>query len=93
VLTLAKDWGLVVEERRIEVSEVIEGLRNGTLTEAFGTGTAATIAHISHIGHDGIDHKLPALTDKSFSRRVSKALDSIRRGRIEDPHNWVYKVC
>lgn len=93
VLTLARDWGLKVEERRIEVKEVVDALQNGTLTEAFGTGTAATIAHISHIGYEGIDYKLPVLTEKSFSKRVSKALDSIRRGRIEDPHNWVYKVC
>lgn len=93
VLTLARDWGVVVEERRIEVKEVIEALQKGTLAEAFGTGTAATIAHISEIGYEGIDYKLPILTDKSFSKRVSKELDNIRRGRVEDPHNWVYKVC
>jgi branched-chain amino acid aminotransferase len=93
VITLARDWGMKVEERRIAVDEVVEALQKGTLTEAFGTGTAATIAHISHIGHDGMEYKLPELTEKSFSKRVNKALDSIRRGRIEDPHNWVYKVC
>ena len=93
VLTLARDWGMKVEERRIAVDEVVEAMQKGTLTEAFGTGTAATIAHISHIGYEGMEYKLPELTEKSFSRRVNKALDGIRRGRIDDPHHWVYKVC
>jgi branched-chain amino acid aminotransferase len=93
VLTLARDWNMPVEERRIAIAEVAEGLKNGKLTEAFGTGTAATIAHISHIGYDGIDYQLPELTEQSFSKRVNKALDSVRRGRTDDPHNWVFKVC
>jgi branched-chain amino acid aminotransferase len=93
VLTLARDWGMKVEERRIAIDEVVEGLVKGTLTEAFGTGTAATIAHISHIGYEGIEYKLPELTEKSFSHRVNKTMDNIRRGRVEDPHGWVYKVC
>jgi branched-chain amino acid aminotransferase len=93
VLQLARDWEMPVDERRIEISEVESALQQGRLTEAFGTGTAATIAHISHIGYEGVDYQLPELTERSFSKRVNKALDSIRRGRIEDPHDWVYKVC
>ena len=46
-LTLAKDWGLKVEERPIKVDEVIEAIENGSLTEAFGIGTAATVSHIA----------------------------------------------
>lgn len=93
VLTLAKDWGVEIVERRIAIAEVIEGLENGTLTEAFGTGTAATIAHISHIGYEGKEYQLPELTEESFSKKVNKTMDNIRRGRVADPHNWVYKVC
>ena len=68
-------------------------MKRGQLSEAFGTGTAATIAHISHIGYEGVDYELPPLTEKSFSRRVNKELDNIRRGRTGDPHQWVFKVC
>ena len=93
VLTIARDWGLTVEERRIEVDEVIAGLKDGSLKEAFGTGTAATVAHIYEIGYEGVDYKLPELTSNSFSERVDKELDNIRRGRVEDIHNWVHKVC
>ncbi|HTF06256.1 MAG TPA: branched-chain amino acid aminotransferase [Bacteroidia bacterium] len=93
VLQLARDWGMNVEERKISVDEIVEGFHAGTLQEAFGTGTAATIARISNIGFDGKDYALPAITPQSFSVRVNKTLDDIRRGRIEDKHGWVYKVC
>src|SRR5699024_134505 len=41
VLTLCRDWGYEVEERKISVDELIESAHNGTLEEVFGTGTAA----------------------------------------------------
>jgi branched-chain amino acid aminotransferase len=42
VLQLARDWNFPVEERKISVDEIIAAYENGTLQEAFGTGTAAT---------------------------------------------------
>ena len=34
-LILARDWGLNVEERAITVTEVVDAIEKGTLTEAF----------------------------------------------------------
>jgi branched-chain amino acid aminotransferase len=93
VLTLARDWGMKVEERKISVDEIVDALNKGELIEAFGTGTAATIATIMTIGYEGKDYDLPEPKPEGFSRRVNKALDNIRRGRSEDPHNWVHRVC
>lgn len=93
VLTLARDWGMKVEERKISIDEILDAYRSGNLREAFGTGTAATIAHISNIGFEGQDFELPKLTPECFSVRVAKAMDDVRRGRTEDKHGWVYRVC
>ena len=92
VLELARDWGVPVEERRVASREVIEALTNGRLTEAFGVGTAATIASIATIGYEGQDYDLPALSDTSFSRKVGAALDAIRTGQAADPHGWMVAV-
>lgn len=92
VLTLARDWGMKVEERRISLDEVIEAHGKGVLQEAFGTGTAATIAHISLIGFEGIDYELPPVEKRAFSPKVAKSLNDIRKGRAADPHNWMMKV-
>jgi branched-chain amino acid aminotransferase len=92
VLTLAREWGMDVEERNIPVKEIVASLRNGTLTEAFGTGTAATIAPIEVIGYDGTDYVIPATNGNSFSTRILNELNDIRSGRKPDNHGWMYKV-
>ena len=92
VLTLAKDWGMKVEERRVSIKEVEQALREGRLQEAFGTGTAATIANIAKIGIGDNEYILPAIDNNAFSKRVFKALDDIKTGRTEDKWGWVYKV-
>ena len=92
VLTLARDWKMKVQERKISIDEVLDAHKRGTLEEAFGTGTAATIAHISLIGFEGKDYELPPVEGRIFSHRVSRELDNIRKGKVEDIHNWMYKI-
>ncbi len=92
VLTLARDWGYRVQERKISIDEVVDAHRRGTLQEAFGTGTAATIAHIQTIGFEGKDYELPPVAERIFSNRADLELENIRRGKAEDKHNWMLKV-
>lgn len=92
VLTLAKDWGMEVEERKVSVDEIISACKAGEVQEAFGVGTAATIAHIDLIGHDGRDYTLKPVESREFSNKVLKALDDIRTGRTADKYGWVYRV-
>ncbi|ADR20941.1 branched-chain-amino-acid aminotransferase [Marivirga tractuosa] len=92
VLTLARDWGMKVEERKVSIKEVVDAAKNGTLQEAFGAGTAATIAHIKLIGHEGVDYQLPAIEEREFSNKVLKAMDAIKLGEAEDKFEWIYKL-
>ena len=92
VLTLARDWGMKVEERRINIDELVYASDNNLLNDAFGTGTAATIAHIALIGYKGIDHHLPPIETRAFSNKLKIELQNIRRGTSNDVHNWVMKI-
>lgn len=92
VLTIAKEWGIEVEERRISVDEIVSSLQKGEITEAFGTGTAATIASIELISDGTTDYMLPSISEESFSSKVFKELDHIKTGKKEDRHGWIYKV-
>jgi branched-chain amino acid aminotransferase len=92
VLTLARDWGVPVEERKVSISEVFEAVENGTLKEVFGCGTAATIAQIIGIGYKGKDFALPPVSERKFSNRVDETLRGIRKGKIADKFNWMLKV-
>ncbi len=91
VLTLAKDWGYKVEERPLSVTELVESLENGNLKEAFGVGTAATIAPIAVIANDGIDYKLDE-SGRAFSQKMLKELTDIRLGKVEDKYGWNYFI-
>ncbi|MCX6297082.1 MAG: branched-chain amino acid aminotransferase [Bacteroidetes bacterium] len=92
VLTLARDWKVKVQERKISIDEVLDAHKNGTLEDAFGTGTAATIAQIAQIGFEGKDYVLPPVEGRIFSNRVAQELENIRKGKVADIHNWMYKV-
>ncbi|MDI9355946.1 MAG: branched-chain amino acid aminotransferase [Chitinophagaceae bacterium] len=91
VLTLAKEWGIQVEERKISVKEILEDLQNNTLQEVFGVGTAVTIAPIQMIGYQGKNYSLPLHKD-SFASRMFDKLDSIKYGKEIDTHNWIYTI-
>ena len=92
ILALARSWGMTVEERRVTVAEVIEAARRGTLQEAFGAGTAATIAHIAQIGFQDELFTLPDPATREFSNKALKALSDIRYGLAEDEFGWNYTV-
>ena len=91
-LTLAKDWGINVEERPIKVDEVIEAIENGSLTEAFGIGTAATVSHIAVIGFEGTDYELPPIASRTISNRILDSLTKIKLGAEEDRFGWMKKI-
>ena len=92
VVEIAKDWRVEVQERKIEVNEIFEALKNGTLTEAFGAGTAATIAPISSIAINGDNYKIPESKDHHFHSKVLKYLSEYKIGKHPDKFNWIVKV-
>ncbi|MEQ9404139.1 MAG: branched-chain amino acid aminotransferase [Cyclobacteriaceae bacterium] len=91
-LTLARDWGLNVEERPIKVTEVVEAIENGTLSEAFGIGTAATVSPIKTIGFEGTDYELPNADSGEIANRLLDSLNKIKLGEEEDKFGWVRKI-
>ena len=92
VITLAKEWGIPVEERRVSIAEIIEGAKNGKLTDAFGAGTAATIASVGSISYNGDEYFLSDPKTREFSQKVLKTLEAIKYGNVEDTHSWNYIV-
>lgn len=92
VLHLAKHWGYEVEERKVSVGEVVKALELGKMQEAFGVGTAATIAPISTIGFEGENYAVPALHEDGFALRAKKYLIDLCRGKEKDIFDWIYKL-
>ncbi len=92
VLHLARRKGIPVEERQIAVTEVVDGLKSGRLTEAFGVGTAATIAPIITIGFEDHDYTLAPVDEWKIGPEILKELNAIKYGKVKDEFNWIVKV-
>jgi branched-chain amino acid aminotransferase len=92
ILTLARDQGIITEEIKISIADLLEGFRDGSLTEAFGAGTAAVVAPIAIINIHGTDYALPPVTEKSIQMKMKKSLHDLRHGRVPDTHNWNYLI-
>lgn len=92
IIQLAKDQGMQVEERPIKVTEVISAIESGKMQEAFGAGTAATIAQIQTIGFQGQDYELPSVESRKYSLGFLQQLNDIKLGKVEDRHNWIVKI-
>lgn len=88
IIQLAKKAGVEVEERRVSVKEVIEGIENGSLTDAFAAGTAATVTPIGVIGYEGKTYTLPDPSTRTISAGIAKTLNDIRYGLVPDEFGW-----
>ncbi|HET7896284.1 MAG TPA: aminotransferase class IV, partial [Flavisolibacter sp.] len=87
LLVLAKEMGLVVEERKVSIDEILAAIDEGRPVEAFGAGTAAVIAPISVIGVDGEVYHLPVYPGSTMFQ-LKHRLEAIRSGRAEDIYGW-----
>ena len=92
IIKLARKQDIPVEERKVSIEEILNGIESGEVTEAFGVGTAATVTHITAIGYEGKDYVLPPLEQRKLSPMFDKQLRDIRKGRIPDEFGWLTKV-
>ena len=81
-----------MEERRISAEELFAAAEDGTLEEAWGTGTAAVVSPIGELamGNKKVtvsNNQIGAITQKLYDN-----LTAIQWGRQEDPHNWILKL-
>ncbi len=92
LLTLAKDLGYKIEERPIAVAELAQAFKSGTITEAFGAGTAAVVAPIKIININGVDFNLPDYNNSNLLYTLKDKLEKIRLGIDADVHGWNYII-
>ncbi len=91
-LELLRKWGCNVSERRLSLDEIVEAAHNGTLEEAFGTGTAAVISPIGELftGEEKLiinDGKIGPTAQKLYDNIVG-----IQNGLIPDELGWLVNV-
>lgn len=91
-IELLKSLGLKVTERRITIQEILDANNNGTLKEAFGTGTAAVISPIGELYLDGTVIPINEGKIGPLSRKIYDTITGIQSGKLEDTFQWTTLV-
>ncbi|MEO6914535.1 MAG: branched-chain amino acid aminotransferase [Chitinophagaceae bacterium] len=91
VIEILREMGHEVEERALNIDEVMAAYKSGELKEVFGTGTAATISLIRELKYR--DFVMEFDTDSwKISREVKRRLDDIRESKVADRFGWMWKL-
>jgi branched-chain amino acid aminotransferase len=93
VLRLAADRGLTVVERQISITELLDGITDGRITEGFACGTAAVITPIGVIKTDAGEFTVGDGQPGPHTLSLRSRLLDIQYGRADDPYGWMHKVC
>ena len=91
-ITVLKAEGWTVNERLISIDELGEALKNGTLTEAWGCGTAAVVSPIGELFYKGQHFEIGGGKIGEVTQMLYDELTGIQYGRCPDPYGWTAKV-
>ena len=92
VLTLAKHLGYRTEERDISIDEVVGGITTGSVTEIFGSGTAASISPVGMLKYQDRDYVVNNRKVGMVSQKLYDTLQGVQYGEIPDTFNWIRKL-
>jgi branched-chain amino acid aminotransferase len=89
VLKLAPTLGFTVEERLIDVNDLMADIRAGKVTEAFGSGTAAVITPVANLCYKDDVLQLTSGKVGIVTQKLYDTLTGIQTGKLKDEFGWV----
>ena len=89
-IEVLKSEGYEVEERLFSLDELVLALENGTLEEAWGTGTAAVVSPIGKLAIGGKEYVVGGGAIGKTTKKLYDTLTGIQWGKREDTFGWVY---
>ncbi len=93
VIQICRHWGMKVTERSLDIADVIAAARDGSLREAFGTGTAAVISPVGQITFRGEDHVVAGGRMGELSQKLYDEIVGLQYGERKDTRNWVERIA
>jgi branched-chain amino acid aminotransferase len=89
LLTLGRDLGYTVAERKFDVLEMLDWAHKG---EAALSGTAAVLAGVGTLIHGGTEHRVGSGEVGPITRALRSALIAVQQGEAPDRHGWLERV-
>ena len=91
-IEVLKSEGYEVEERLFSLDELVSALEDGTLEEAWGTGTAAVVSPIGKLAIGGKEYVVGGGAIGETTKKLYDTLTGIQWGKREDTFGWVYPL-
>jgi branched-chain amino acid aminotransferase len=91
-LTILREWGVRVTERRISIDEVVAAADQGTLREVWGTGTAAVISPVGELAYQGRRIVINNGQTGELTQRLYDEITAIQYGDKPDTRGWLVEV-
>jgi len=88
VLHLLRDAGHRVEERRIDIHDVMRDAQSGVLNESFCAGTAAIIVPVGRLVHGDDNVTINNQQGGDLTHWLYQQITGIQTGAIEDRFGW-----
>lgn len=92
VISLLKNWGIKVKERRITIDEIYKSYEEGKLKEVFASGTAAVISPVGELCWKNKKMEINSNQIGHLSQKLYDELSGIQLGNIEDKFGWTVEV-
>ena len=92
ILQLAKDRGLTVEQRKVTIDEVREGVASGDIVEMFACGTAAVVVPIAQFKADSYTIGEANSPAGELTLSLRQELTDIQYGKVVDRHGWLTRL-
>ncbi|MEA4927127.1 MAG: branched-chain amino acid aminotransferase [Candidatus Limiplasma sp.] len=89
VLKLAHQMGYEAEEKRLAIEDIMRDAREGKVTEAFGTGTAAVVSPVNRIAYRDQEVTVGDGNIGKITQKLYDTLTGIQYGKLPDPFGWI----
>ncbi|MFZ2959416.1 MAG: branched-chain amino acid aminotransferase [Candidatus Ozemobacteraceae bacterium] len=89
VIHLGRELEILVAERDIALTEILEGTENGQLSEMFLCGTAATISPVGSLKYQEREYVINQRKVGPVAKNLLGKLNGIQRGEARDSFGWV----
>ena len=93
VITLLRDRGLEVQERKVSLDEVRKAIASGDIVETFACGTAAVITPVGVLKSEHEEIVIGGNEPGELTVSLRKELTGIQYGTVADRHNWMLKLA
>ncbi len=91
-IEVLKKAGYTVEERLLSVEELSAAMADGTLEEAWGTGTAAVVSPIGELCYKEVKYPVNNGQIGPVTQMLYDTLTGIQWGKVEDSFGWTYEI-